>query len=208
MLEDPRITAYGMGPIGVEHLAEVGFVCRGVLLDAVAYRGGTLPVPVSNSPDDPGIVTADDVVAMVNAQGIDPIGEGDCVFLYTGHGDIWDPSNWDSYDPSEKHRRIAEFNAGTPGFGVSACEYLASRGIMLWGGDTHATEAVGQNGGGENSQPYECHIRMLARSGIWNIENLDLSQLVADGAYEFFFAWAPLKIKGGTGSPGNPLAID
>ena len=37
--------------------------------------------------------------------------------------------------------------------------------------------------------------------------DLDLSQLVEDKAYEFFFAWAPLKIKGATGSPGNPIAI-
>ena len=34
-----------------------------------------------------------------------------------------------------------------------------------------------------------------------------LSQLVADKAYEFLFAWSPLKIKGGTGSPGNPIAM-
>ena len=40
-----------------------------------------------------------------------------------------------------------------------------------------------------------------------NLENLDLSQLVADKAYEFLFAWSPLKIKGGTGSPGNPIAM-
>ena len=51
------------------------------------------------------------------------------------------------------------------------------------------------------------HIKMMARSGIWNIENLDLSQLVADKAYEFLFTWSPLKMKGATGSPGNPIAI-
>ncbi len=28
-----------------------------------------------------------------------------------------------------------------------------------------------------------------------------------DKAYKFLFAWSPLKIKGGTGSPGNPIAI-
>ena len=28
----------GMGPLGVEHVGELGFVCRGVVLDAVAYR--------------------------------------------------------------------------------------------------------------------------------------------------------------------------
>jgi kynurenine formamidase len=206
-LEDPDITAYGMGPLGVEHLAQVGFVCRGVLLDAVAYRGRTLPVPTGNSRDDPGIITADDIEAMVRRQGIQPIGEGDCVFLYTGHGDLWDPSRWDTFDAAEKQKRTAEYSAGTPGFGLSACEYLASLKIILWGSDNHASEAVGTNGGGENSQPYECHIKLMVRSGIWNIENLDLSQLVADQAYEFFFAWSPLKIKGGTGSPGNPLAI-
>ena len=36
---------------------------------------------------------------------------------------------------------------------------------------------------------------------------IDLSQLIADKAYEFLFVWAPLKIKGVTGSPGNPIAI-
>ena len=206
-LEDKDITGYGMGSLGVEHVAKIGFVCRGVLLDAVAYRGGQLPVPTANSRDDRGIVTAKDVDAMVRKQGIDPIGEGDCVFLYTGHGDIWHPSMWDTYDAAEKKKRIADFNAGGPGFGISACEYLAARKIILWGGDTASTEAVGKNSGGETSQPFECHIKMMTRSGIWNLENLDLSQLVADQAYEFLFAWSPLKIKGGTGSPGNPIAI-
>ena len=28
----------------------------------------------------------------------------------------------------------------------------------------------------------------------------------ADKAYEFLFAWAPLKLVGATGSPGNPVA--
>jgi len=48
---------------------------------------------------------------------------------------------------------------------------------------------------------------MMTRSGIWNLENMDLTQLAADKAYEFMFVWSPLKIKGGTGSPGNPVAL-
>ena len=206
-LEDANVTTYGLGPLGVEHIAQVGFVCRGVLLDAVAYRGGQLPIPVKRGMGDPGIVTDDDVKAMVERQGIAPIGEGDCVFLYTGHGDIWHPSLWDTYDAAEKQKRIAEFNVGSPGFGLSACEYLATRKIILWGSDTHASDAVARDYGGESDQPYECHIKMMTRSGIWNIENLDLSQLVADKAYEFLFTWSPLKMKGATGSPGNPVAI-
>ena len=206
-LEDPDVTAYGLGPLGVEHVGQKGFVCRGVLLDAVAFRGSTLPIPKAMDKNDPGIVTDEDVTAMVERQGIDPIGEGDCVFLYTGHGNIWHPSDWDSFDVAEKARRRAAFNAGSPGFGLSACEYLASRKIILTGGDSWPTEAVGTNFAGEGPQPFECHLRMITKRGIWNIENLDLTQLIEDQAYEFLFVWAPLKLKGATGSPGNPVAL-
>jgi kynurenine formamidase len=206
-LSDKGISAAGLGPLGVEHVAHKGFVCRGVLLDAVALRGGQLPVPKENSATDPGIVTAKDVEEMVKRQGVAPIGEGDCVFLHTGHGDIWHPKDWDKYDAAEKAKRVAQFNAGEPGFGISACEYLAERKIILTGADQWAVEAVGKDAGGETPQPFECHIKMQTKRGIWNLENMDLSQLVADKAYEFLFVWSPLKMKGATGSPGNPVAL-
>lgn len=202
-LDDEGVSAYGTGPLGVEHVGQVGFVCRGVLLDAVAYRGGRLPIPKESKRGDPGIITDGDVKAMVQRQGLDPIGEGDCVFLHTGHGDLWHPTEWDTYSAEEKARRVKEFNSGEPGFGISACEYLASRKIILWGGDTWATEAVPAEG----EQPFECHIKMMTKRGIWNLENLDFHRLVADKAYEFLFVWAPLKMKGATGSPGNPMAL-
>jgi len=201
-LHDKDVSSYGLGPLGVEHVGQVGFVCRGVLLDAVALRGGK-PLPVPKKAGDPGIITDKDVQEMVKRQGIAPIGEGDCVFLHTGHGNIWDPKKWDSYSSDEKLKRIMSFNSGEPGFGISACEYLAARKVALTGADTWATEAVP----GEGEQPFECHIKLQTKRGIWNIENLDLGQLVADKAYEFLFAWSPLKMKGATGSPGNPIAI-
>ena len=52
-----------------------------------------------------------------------------------------------------------------------------------------------------------CHTELQTRHGIWNIENLDFEPLLADGVSEFLFVWAPLKIVGGTGSPGNPVAL-
>jgi len=102
---------------------------------------------------------------------------------------------------------VVASNAGEPGFGISACEYLAERKVILTGADTWAVEAVGKDSGGENPQPFECHIKMQTKRGIWNLENLDLTQLVADKAYEFLFVWPPLKMKGATGSPGNPIAL-
>ena len=99
---------------------------------------------------------------------------------------------------------------GLPDFdGREVCRLMRRGGtktpiIILTGADTWAVEAVP----GENAErPFECHVQMQTRRGIWNLENMDLSQLVADKAYEFLFVWSPLKIKGGTGSPGNPVAL-
>jgi kynurenine formamidase len=200
----PGNMVMGMGDLGVEFVAEKGFVCRGVLLDATKHRGmERLPIPQST--DSPGIITAEDVQAMVEAQGLDPIGEGDCVFLYTGHGDLWKNSEWPTLSAEEKRARAAEFVSGEPGFGRSACEWMAEQKIILTGGDTSANDA--QPVGEIEGEAVPCHTELQTRQGIWNIENLDFSPLLEDEAYEFLFAWAPLKIVGGTGSPGNPVAI-
>ena len=82
-----------------------------------------------------------------------------------------------------------------------------SRKIILTGGDTWGVDAVGPGFGGENPQPFECHIKLQTKRGIWNLENLDFTQLLKDKAYEFLFVWSPLKMKGATGSPGNPMAL-
>jgi kynurenine formamidase len=194
----------GMGGLGVEHIAEKGFVCRGVLLDAPAYKGVN-PLPIPNSPDSPGIVSAADVEGMLKKQGLDDIAEGDCVFLYTGHGDLWLTADWKNLSAEEKAERVATFVSGEPGFGLSACEYFAERKIILTGGDTSANDA--QPVSDVEGAAVPCHTEMQTRRGIWNIENLEFTQLLNDGVYEFLFVWSPLKIVGGTGSPGNPVAL-
>ena len=47
---------------------------------------------------------------------------------------------------------------------------------------------------------------MLSR-GVYNLENIDLSRLAADRVYEFAFIFAPMKLAGATGAPGNPIAV-
>ncbi|MEZ5934265.1 MAG: cyclase family protein [Alphaproteobacteria bacterium] len=200
----PGNMVLGMGDLGVEHVAEKGFVCRGVLLDATKYKNVN-PLPIPTSTDSPGIVTADDIKGMVEAQGLDPIGEGDCVFLYTGHGDLWKNSEWQSLSAEEKAERAKTFVSGEPGFGRSACEYFAEQKIILTGGDTSANDA--QPVGEIEGEAVPCHTELQARHGLWNIENLDFEPLLADGVNEFLFVWAPLKIVGATGSPGNPMAL-
>jgi kynurenine formamidase len=194
----------GMGDLGVEHVAEKAYICRAVLLDGPKYRGVN-PLPIPRDTKSPGIITAEDVKAMVKAQGLDEIGEGDCLFLYTGHGDLWKNSIWPSMNAQQRAEARAKFGAGEPGFGRSACEYMAERKISFMGGDTSANDA--QPVGEIEGEAVPCHHVAQTHHGIWNIENLDFEPLLKEGVYEFLLVWAPLKIVGGTGSPGNPVAI-
>jgi kynurenine formamidase len=51
------------------------------------------------------------------------------------------------------------------------------------------------------------HNELITRNGIYNHENLDFTDLLKDKVSEFVYVFAPLRIKGGTGSPGRPIAI-
>jgi len=48
---------------------------------------------------------------------------------------------------------------------------------------------------------------LIARSGIYILENLALEELAAAERVEFSFVCAPLKMVGATGSPVRPLAL-
>jgi kynurenine formamidase len=51
------------------------------------------------------------------------------------------------------------------------------------------------------------HLILLARHGIYIIENLRLGELVAAQAYRFTFICTPPKFVGATGSPVRPIAL-
>ncbi len=202
----------GMGPLGVEHVGELGFVCRLVVLDAVAYKKskGAIPanaemLPIPKKAGDPGIVTADDVKGMIKAQGLGDIEQGDCVALHTGQGNTWGNAHYKSMTAEQRAAARAIFAQGEPGFGISACQYMASKEIAMTLGDTSANDA--QPGGEEDGYAVPCHTEMQTRRGIWNLENVDTESLIAAGVKEGAFVWAPLRIIGGTGSPGNPVVL-
>ena len=203
----------GMGPLGVEHVGELGFVCRLVVVDAVAYAKskGRIPanaemLPIPKDVKSPGIVTADDVKGALKMQGVAEPGPGDCVALHTGQGNTWGNGRYKSLSSEQRAAARAIFAQGEPGFGISACEYMASRDIALQMGDTSANDAqpFGEQGG---DYAVPCHTEMMTRRGIWNLENVDTESLVSNKIYEGAFIWAPLRIIGGTGSPGNPVVL-
>lgn len=96
------------------------------------------------------------------------------------------------------------YGDGEPGIGMEAAKWLSAQKTVLTGADTWAIEVVPS----ENPErPFEVHQWMLTRHGIYNLENLDLEELAADKVYEFAFIYAPLPLKGASGSPGNPIAV-
>ena len=172
---------YGLTKLGVENAGP--FFTRGVLLDVAAYKG-------VDRVDSQYIVTVQDIEGILRRQGVE-IREGDVVLFHTGHGQLWMQDN-DAY------------NAANPGPGISAMRWLIEKKIVMTGADTWAVEAVP----GENpDRPFEAHQWLMMRNGIYNIENLDLAELAADKVYEFAFIFAPIRLKGATGSPGNPIAV-
>jgi len=173
---------YGLKKLGIEHLPP--FFTRGILLDVLALKGGDrLPIDY--------VITVDDIQQTLKRQNIADPGEGDVVLFRTGHGKLWMKDN-------------AQYNKGCPGPGITAGRWLADKKIAVVGADTWPVEAVP----GENTNlPFACHAFWLTVSGIYINENLDLEALAADRVYEFAWSFNPVPIKGGTGAPGNSVAI-
>src|SRR5205823_1780726 len=97
-----------------------------------------------------------------------------------------------------------KFDEGEPGIGMAAAKWLTEKKVCLIGSDNWAVEVVPSE---DPDRPFAVHQWLLTRHGIYLLENLDLSELAKEKVSEFAFSFAPLKLKGATGSPGNPLAI-
>jgi kynurenine formamidase len=173
--------AYGLLKLGIENVGV--FFTRGVLIDVARFRG----VEQMKIGD---VITVKDLEGALNKQGV-RLSEGCVVLLRTGHGRLWMKNN-------------ELYGRGEPGLGMAAARWLCARKIVLVGADTWATEVVPHE---DKDRPFEVHQLLLVRHGIYNLENLDLEELARDRAYEFAFVFAPLRLKGATGSPGNPVAV-
>ena len=186
----------GIEQVGSEHLAEVGFFTRGILLD-IAHLKGVDRLPKGYA------ITLEDYISALQKQGIDDAGPGDVVLFRTGWNSLWKDYR---RTPDERAADHAEFSSGEPGVGEEVCDHLAARKIAMVGSDTWGLEPQDPESGAEPESYAYGHMNLIVRRGITNFENLDLDSLSRHKAYEFLFTWAPLKLVGATGSPGNPIA--
>ncbi|MFJ8816578.1 cyclase family protein [Amycolatopsis thermoflava] len=107
-----------------------------------------------------------------------------------------------------KHWRDPERYLGTgvgvPGVSLSGARWLSERGVRAVGGDTASFEHKPE----WTVPALDVHVHLLVEAAIPIMESVYLERLAADGVHDgFFFVAAPLRIKGGTGSPIRPLAF-
>ncbi|MCI0528044.1 MAG: cyclase family protein, partial [Nitrospira sp.] len=188
-VESPR----GLKKMGTEHVAEKGFFTRGILIDAAALKGVEIL-------EAGYAITMADYKAALAKQGIKDAEQGDVVLFHTG----WS-HQWKDYTRSgaQMLKDNAVVTGGEPGVSPEVCDHLAAKKISMIGSDTWGLEPLDfskpagspGNPGPEDSFAY-CHMNLIARRGISNFENLDLSVLSKEKAYEFLFAWSPLKLVG------------
>jgi kynurenine formamidase len=136
-------------------------------------------------------VTPDHLTAELDRAGL-TVKPGDSLLIHTGWG--------------EKFRTDPDmYNWGEPGIGLAAARWLAERDVVLVGADSFAVEAIPPAVRGKG---LPVHQFLLNRCGIYILENLDMSAVVAaEGSVRGLFVIAPLRISGGCGSPVNPLLI-
>jgi kynurenine formamidase len=129
------------------------------------------------------------VVSVEDLDGIDPE-PGDAVLFHTGWGERWD-------DPEA-------YLAGEPGPGYEVAEWLVERGVALTGSDTWSYGPVPAE---EPARPFEVPQMLNVRHGVFVVENLDTSELAADGVREFALVLTHPKLRGATGAWTSPIAL-
>ena len=173
--------ADGLKKLGIHNVPAIA--TRGVVLDMVAYTGKN-PVPEGTA------FNRKEIEEQAKRQGIE-IRKGDVVLFHTG---------WQDLAYKDKKR----FLAGEPGVGKDGTQYLIDKQVVAVGADTWAVEVIPfEKGVGV----FEIHQMLLARNGIYILENMDTSELVKDKAWEFMFTLGASRITGGVQAIINPVAI-
>jgi kynurenine formamidase len=121
------------------------------------------------------------------AEGVE-IQAGDIVLLRTGWAAYW----------REPARFLSQGHS--PGPSAAGACWLSKRGLFAAGSDTLTFEKV-------PAETMPVHVHLLVECGIHIIECLNLEELAAAGIRSFAFVAAPLKIRGATGAPLQPLGL-
>jgi kynurenine formamidase len=129
------------------------------------------------------------VVSVEDLEGIEPE-PGDAVLFHTGWG-----ANWDEPET---------YLSGEPGPGYEVADWLVEHGVALTGCDTWSYGPVPAE---DPARPFEVPQLLNVRHGVFVVENLDTSELAADGVREFALVLTHPKLRGATGAWVSPIAL-
>src|SRR5207249_1111015 len=103
--------------------------------------------------------------------------------------------------------RRAIASDGYPGWHASTLPWLRDHRVAAIGADT----ANDVQPSGYRGLPTPVHYVGIVAMGLWLIDNCDLCELAATcnrlGRWTFLFMLSGLRLRGGTGSPVNPIAM-
>ncbi|MPZ23268.1 MAG: cyclase family protein [Dehalococcoidia bacterium] len=178
---DEAVLPDGATKLSIDRLGPSGIVGRGVLLDVARVKGGPLPQSTPILPQD--------LEAAEQAQGLS-VGEGDILFVRSG----------------TMHEGVGE-EIRSPGLHADCIPWLFQRRVAVLGGD-NANDLYPS---GFKRWRLPIHVAAIMYMGLHLVDNADLEPISAacaeEGRWEFLLTIAPLRFKGTTGSPVNPLAI-
>lgn len=195
----------GLGHIGIDHVYYNGvkaeefikvtgltkfsisdlppIVGRGVLLDIARLRKSAVL-------SEGTAINRAEIEAAATAQGV-TLRMGDVVLFHTGWLNVADSDG-------------VRFMRGEPGLGVDGAKYLAEVGVVAVGSDTWGVEVIPFETQGHF---FPVHQELIAKNGIYILENMDTRALAKDEAWEFLFVLGQPRFVGAVQAVINPVAI-
>jgi len=181
-----EVTPKGASRLGIHELKD-GIFTRGILMDIAKLKG--VQYLEKSTPIYP-----EDLEAWEKKAGV-RVSAGDVIFIRTGR---WarraEVGPWDH----EKE--------GSAGLHSTCAKWLKERDVAILASDAAADLFPS----GVEGVSHPIHLLTLNAMGIHIFDNCDLEALSEAaarlGRWEFLLTTAPLPVKGGTGSPVNPIA--
>ncbi|MEM1150745.1 MAG: cyclase family protein [Pseudomonadota bacterium] len=174
------VTTAGLTRFGTHQIPPIA--TRGILLDMTVQFDAS-PVPAGTA------FNREEIDAAADAAGV-TIQTGDVVLFHTG--------------TLEAELESGALTQAYAGLGVEGAEYLASLGVVAIGADSWGLEVIPF----ENpARPFEVHQTLLAKHGVYILENMATSDLAADGPGAFFFVLGVPRLEGTVQAIINPVAM-
>lgn len=143
--------------LGSENVPAIAM--RGVLLDVASYFGGEIV-------KEGTAFNRAEIDGALKRQRVGGIENGDIVLFLTG---------WTKLIGVDD----ARYGAGEPGLGVERAKYLAPLELAMVGADSLAVGVIPAE---PRAGTFEVHQILLARNGIYVLENIDTDEMVKDEA--------------------------